>query len=59
MRSYNETAPKGEGLRFYGFDMQWYANNYRYLLEAVQEAGLDTSELEAVWDEDKYSKTLK
>ena len=22
MRSYNETAPKGEGLRFYGFDMQ-------------------------------------
>lgn len=22
MRSYNETAPKGEDLRFYGFDMQ-------------------------------------
>ncbi len=55
MRSYNETAPKGEDLRFYGFDMQRYANNYRYLLEAVQEAGLDTSELEAVWDEDKDS----
>lgn len=55
MRSYNETAPKGEDMRFYGFDVQQYANDYRYLLEAVQEAGLDTSELEAVWDEDKDS----
>ena len=55
MRSYNETAPKGGDLRFYGFDMQRYENNYRYLLEAAQDAGLDTSELEAVWDEDKDS----
>lgn len=52
MRGYNESAAPGEELRFYGFDMQRYAYSYRYLLEAAQAAGLDTSELEALWDED-------
>lgn len=50
MRDYNETAAPGGDLRFYGFDMQRYAYSYRYLLEAAQEAGLDTARLEALWD---------
>ena len=51
MRSYNETAKPGEDLRFYGFDMQRFAYSYRYLLEAATEAGVDTAELEALWNE--------
>lgn len=53
MRSYNETATPGEDLWFYGFDMQRYEYNYRYLLEAAREAGIDTAELEKLWDEEK------
>lgn len=50
MRSYNETAKPGEDLCFYGFDMQRYEYSYRYLLEATREAGIDTTELEKLWD---------
>lgn len=50
MRSYNETAKPGEDLCFYGFDMQRYEYSYRYLLEAAREAGIDTAELEKLWD---------
>lgn len=50
MRSYNETAADGDDLRFYGFDMQRVAYNYRYLLEAAKKHGADTAELEAMWD---------
>ena len=50
MRSYNETAAPGEDLRFYGFDMQRLAYNYRYLLEAAKAAGVDTAALEGLWD---------
>lgn len=53
MRSYNETAKLGEDLCFYGFDMQRYEYNYRYLLEAAREAGIDTAELEKLWDGEK------
>ena len=37
MRTYNETAPEGQDLRFYGFDMQRYEYNYSYLLEAARD----------------------
>ena len=53
MRTYNETAKQGEDICFYGFDMQRYAYNYQYLLEAAKEAKLDTSELEQIWDADR------
>lgn len=50
MRSYNEAAAPGEDLRFYGFDMQRISWNYRYLLEAAKAAGVDTAQLEQLWD---------
>ena len=57
MRKYNTTAKEGEDLRFYGFDMQLYENNYKYLLEAAKTFAVPTVELEKLWDksEDKYS----
>ena len=53
IRAYNEKAGEGERIRFYGFDMQRISYNYRYLLEAAQDAGLDTQALEGIWDEGK------
>ena len=50
MRTYNEDAPEGEDLRFYGFDMQRTAYSFSYLLEAAGELQLDTGELEGLWD---------
>ena len=50
MRSYNEAARPGGDLWFYGFDMQRYEFNYLFLLQAAREAGVDTSELEKLWD---------
>jgi len=50
MRKYNETAAEGDDLRFYGFDMQRYEYNYRYLLEATKAYALPTSDLEKLWD---------
>ena len=60
MRNYNETAKEGEDLRFYGFDMQIYENNYKYLLEAAKIYAVPTAELEKLWDksEDKYSASF-
>ena len=57
MRNYNATAKEGEDLRFYGFDMQIYENNYKYLLEAAKTYAVPTEELEQLWDkqEGKYS----
>ena len=57
MRNYNATAKDGEDLRFYGFDMQIYENNYKYLLEAAKTYAVPTAELEKLWDksEGKYS----
>ena len=57
MRNYNATAKEGEDLRFYGFDMQIYEKNYKYLLEAAKTYAVPTTELEKLWDksEGKYS----
>ena len=55
MRSYNETAPEGQDLRFYGFDMQRYEYNHRFLSEAAQTRGIAAPELEQLWDGDDYS----
>lgn len=51
MRTYNDSAAEGEDLRFYGFDMQRIAYNYKYLLEAAQNFGIDAADLEKLWDE--------
>lgn len=53
MRKYNETATEGEDLRFYGFDMQRYDYNYKYLLEAAKNYSLQTTALEQLWDKGK------
>ena len=50
MRSYNETAAEADQLSFYGFDMQRYEHNYRFLLEAAEDLGIDTTELAKLWD---------
>jgi erythromycin esterase len=57
MRQYNTMAKEGEDLRFYGFDMQVYEKNYKYLLEAAKTYAVSTMELEKLWDksEGKYS----
>lgn len=46
MREYNESAPEGEDLRFYGFDMQreWYT--YQFLLEECRKLGVSAAEIE-------------
>jgi len=38
MRSYNENAPEGKELHFYGMDIQRYDNNKEYLLSVLDEA---------------------
>ena len=53
MRDYNASAAPGEDLRFYGFDMQRIGYNYRYLLDAAQADGLDTSGLEEIWNSEE------
>jgi erythromycin esterase len=60
MRKYNATAKEGEDLCFYGFDMQIYENNYKYLLEAAKTYEVPTTELEKLWDksEGKYSASI-
>ena len=53
MRDYNATASEEDQLSFYGFDMQRYEYNYKYLLDAAREFGLDTKDLEKIWDDEK------
>ena len=53
MRDYNATASEDDQLYFYGFDMQRYEYNYKYLLEAARKFGLDTKDLEKIWDDEK------
>ena len=50
MRNYNASATQGDDLRFYGFDMEQRAYTYRYLLEALQKANIDTADLEKMWN---------
>lgn len=55
MRDYNEKAPEGEDLRFYGFDMQRGSYTYQLLLEECQKLGVSTAGIEPLvndhdWD---------
>ena len=50
MRDYNASAAPGDDLCFYGFDMEQYAYSYRYLLEAMLKAGIDTTDFEGMWN---------
>jgi erythromycin esterase len=45
MRQYNDSAAKGEDLRFYGFDMQRYAYSYKFLTEACRKLDVDSEDL--------------
>ena len=53
MRDYNATAREDDQLCFYGFDMQRYEYNYKDLLDAARGFGLDTKDLEKIWDGEK------
>lgn len=44
MRTYNEMAPAGEDLHFYGMDMQRYDNNKEYLFSILDQAAPELSE---------------
>lgn len=50
MRDYNASTAPGEDLRFYGFDMEQRAYSYRYLLEALHQADIDTADFEKMWN---------
>lgn len=50
MRDYNASVAPGADLRFYGFDMEQRAYSYRYLLEVLQKAGIDTADYEKIWN---------
>lgn len=43
MRSYNESAPEGKDLHFYGMDIQRYDNNKEYLFSLLDIAAPDLS----------------
>lgn len=55
MRDYNDKAGEKDRLRFYGFDMQRYEYNYRYLISDAKALGVDVSALEAMWDGDEVA----
>lgn len=57
MREYNKSAAQGNDIRFYGFDMQRREYTYKYLLEAVKDAGIDAKELEKLWNQDEQEYT--
>lgn len=57
MREYNKSATQGNDIRFYGFDMQRREYTYKYLLEAVKDAGIDAKELEKLWNQDEQEYT--
>ena len=46
MREYNEKAPKGEDLRFYGFDMQRGLDTYQLLLEECEKLRVSAAKIE-------------
>lgn len=55
MRSYNEKAGEGQDLRFYGFDMQDYEYEFRYVIEGLSECGISTTEFEKLMGGADYS----
>lgn len=63
MRQYNESAPEGEDLRFYGFDMQRIHYNMKFLAEVCEELEVDTTNLSKLvegegWS-DQYDSTAR
>lgn len=38
MRTYNETAPEGKDLNFYGMDMQWADSSKEYVFDILEQA---------------------
>lgn len=50
MRNYNENADEGEDLCFYGFDMQRYGYNYKFLMETASGLGVNIDRLSALWN---------
>ncbi len=57
MRDYNASAPEGEDLRFYGFDMQRYQNAFQLLVDSCRELGIDTTELEKLMSGDQWNES--
>lgn len=55
MRKYNEKAPEGEDLRFYGFDMQRTSYNFQFLNEYCKELGVDTTILQKLMYEEGWN----
>lgn len=55
MREYNETAPEGEDLRFYGFDMQRGLHTYLFLLEECKKLGVSAAEIEPLVSENDWN----
>lgn len=55
MREYNESAPEGEDLRFYGFDMQRIFYSVQFLTEACKNQGVDTTMLQRLADGENWS----
>ena len=55
MKQYNKSAPNGEDLRFYGFDMQRYVNSFHFLTKACKNLGVDTENLEKLMVDDHWS----
>lgn len=56
MREYNEKAPSGDDIRFYGFDMQRWAYNYKYLVEECKIQSVQTDNLEKLVVNDEWSE---
>ena len=50
MRSYNTSCAEGEGLRFYGFDMEQRSRSFGYLLEELKKEDIDTADFEKMWN---------
>lgn len=55
MRQYNEHAPEGEDLRFYGFDMQRISYSIKFLTEACEELGVNTTDLQKLAEGENWS----
>lgn len=67
MRQYNETAPEGEDLHFYGMDIQWADASKDYLFQVLEQAAPALGEkvqdfrnrLEFLNDDDMYDCTAQ
>ncbi|WP_422658689.1 erythromycin esterase family protein [Paenibacillus sp. EC2-1] len=55
MRQYNESAPEGEDLRFYGSDMQRIFYSFQFLNESSKELGVDTTILQKLMDGEDWN----